>query len=97
MRKPTAYIAAVRRQRAGLLAAGPTVAAGLSDITKQNLETAMHGEAFANLKYQAYAEKAAADGHPELAKLFAEIGQYRGQRAFRPRGRCFGLGWYRQR
>ena len=32
----------------------------------------MHGEAFANLKYQAYAEHARKSGHPELAKLFDE-------------------------
>ena len=74
MRKPTAYLATILAAPgiAGLLAAGPSVAAGLSETTKKNLETAMHGEAFANLKYRAYAEKAAADGRPELAKLFAD-------------------------
>lgn len=45
---------------------------GLHEKTKKNLEAAMHGEAFANLKYQAYAEHARKSGHPELAKLFDE-------------------------
>jgi rubrerythrin len=52
-------------------AAAPGFAADtLNPQTKKNLETAMHGEAFANLKYQAYAEHARKSGHPELAKLF---------------------------
>lgn len=42
----------------------------ISDQTKANLEAAMHGEAFANLKYLRYADQAEADGKPELAKLF---------------------------
>jgi rubrerythrin len=32
----------------------------------------MHGEAFANLKYLAYAEHARKSGYPEVAKLFDE-------------------------
>ncbi len=44
----------------------------LNPQTKKNLEAAMHGEAFANLKYLAYAEHARKSGHPELAKLFDE-------------------------
>jgi rubrerythrin len=55
------------------LAAAPAFAENtLNPQTKKNLETAMHGEAFANLKYQAYAEQARKSGHPELAKLFDE-------------------------
>ncbi|MBS1168539.1 MAG: Rubrerythrin [Proteobacteria bacterium] len=44
----------------------------LNPQTKKNLEAAMHGEAFANLKYLAYAEHARKSGHPEIAKLFDE-------------------------
>lgn len=44
----------------------------LNEQTKKNLEAAMHGEAFANLKYQAYAEHARKSGQPEVAKLFDE-------------------------
>jgi rubrerythrin len=40
--------------------------------TKKNLEAAMHGEAFANLKYQRYAEVARTSGNEELAKLFEQ-------------------------
>jgi rubrerythrin len=55
------------------LAAAPGYAEEtLNPQTKTNLEAAMHGEAFANLKYQAYAEHARKSGHPEVAKLFDE-------------------------
>ncbi|WP_294445055.1 ferritin family protein [uncultured Sphingomonas sp.] len=37
---------------------------------RANLEAAMHGEAYANLKYLRYADQAQAAGKPELAKLF---------------------------
>jgi len=54
-------------------AAAPALAEGqVKDQTKQNLEAAMHGEAYAHLKYLAYAEHARKSGHPELAKLFDE-------------------------
>jgi rubrerythrin len=38
--------------------------------TTENLKTAFAGESQANRKYTAYAEKAAADGFPNVAKLF---------------------------
>ncbi len=47
-------------------------AAELSSRTKTNLEAAMHGEAYANLKYRAYAEMARDGGQSDLAKLFEE-------------------------
>ncbi len=42
----------------------------LSIQTRRNLNTAMHGEAFAYVKYMLYAEQARKNGHPELAALF---------------------------
>ena len=55
------------------LSAAPASAEdALKPQTKKNLEAAMHGEAFANLKYLAYAEHARKSGHPEIAKLFDE-------------------------
>lgn len=42
----------------------------LAASTRANLEAAMRGEAYANLKYLRYAEQAQAAGRPELAKLF---------------------------
>jgi rubrerythrin len=42
----------------------------LSKQTQQNLATAMHGEAFAYVKYMLYAEHARKTGHPEMAALF---------------------------
>ncbi len=43
---------------------------GLSKATADNLNTAMHGEAFAYAKYILYAEHARQSGNEELAKLF---------------------------
>lgn len=40
--------------------------------TRKNLEAAMHGEAYAHLKYLAYAEKARSSGNQELAKVFED-------------------------
>jgi rubrerythrin len=42
----------------------------LTEQTQQNLSTAMHGEAFAFVKYMLYAEHARRTGHAELATLF---------------------------
>ena len=44
----------------------------LHEKTKENLITAMHGEALAYAKYIAFAEHARKDGNPELAVLFEE-------------------------
>lgn len=50
--------------------AAPPEAKPLSAQTRANLEAAMHGEAYANLKYLRYADQAEAAGKPALAKLF---------------------------
>lgn len=55
-----------------LAAVGVSQAADLAPQTRQNLETAMHGEAYANLKYRAYAEAARQHGDADLARLFEE-------------------------
>lgn len=47
-------------------------AGDLSSQTRANLEAAMHGESFANLKYLRYAEQADAAGKTELAQLFRD-------------------------
>ena len=41
--------------------------------TKENLMTAMHGEAFAYAKYTLFAKRASESGNEELAKLFQDI------------------------
>jgi rubrerythrin len=56
----------------GMLTVSAVSAADLNARTKKNLETAMHGEAFASLKYRAYAEMARESGKPELAKTFEQ-------------------------
>ena len=52
------------------LAAGAASAEDLNPQTRANLEAAMHGEAFANLKYLRFAEVTRESGHDELAQLF---------------------------
>lgn len=41
----------------------------MNQTTKDNLSTAMHGEAFAYAKYMLFAERARKAGNPELAQL----------------------------
>jgi len=56
-----------------LFAAGHLTAtggSGLSQKTKENLSTAMRGEAFAYAKYKLYAKHAEQNGDAELAELF---------------------------
>ncbi len=52
------------------VAAPPTSPKPLAAQTRENLETAMKGEAYANLKYLRYADQAEAAGNTELAALF---------------------------
>lgn len=52
------------------VSAGAASAQDLAPQTRANLEAAMHGEAFANLKYLRYAEVAREAGDEELAQLF---------------------------
>ncbi len=58
----------------GALAIATAVSTGRADElapqTRANLQTAMHGEAYAYLKYRAYAEAARQHGEEELATLF---------------------------
>ena len=41
--------------------------------TQKNLWSAIVSEALANLKYNAYAERALQEGHPEIARIFQEV------------------------
>ena len=52
------------------VSAGAAAAQDLAPQTRANLEAAMHGEAFANLKYLRFAEVARESGDEELARLF---------------------------
>lgn len=59
--------------------------------TRQNLETAMHGEAFAHLKYLYYAEKARQEGHLDVADLFERAARVEGFEHFREEAELAGL------
>jgi rubrerythrin len=61
----------VSKQKATATAEKTTETHGtLDQKTLDNLSTAMHGEAFAYVKYLLYAEHARKSGHKELADLF---------------------------
>ena len=59
--------------------------------TKKNLEAAMHGEAYAHLKYKAYAEQARESGQPEIARLFEESANVEANEHFAREADALGL------
>lgn len=75
----------------GLAVTGAASADSLHPQTRKNLETAMHGEAYANLKYQTYAAAARAHGDPELAKLFDESANVEANEHFAREASALGL------
>ena len=72
--------------------AAPAKAKPLSAQTRTNLEAAMHGEAYANLKYLRYADQAEAAGKPELAKLFRESANIEANEHFDREAQALRLG-----
>lgn len=74
------------------LSANAAFAKELNPQTKKNLEAAMHGEAYANLKYRTYAEKAREGGNEELAKLFEQSADVEAHEHFAREADAFGLG-----
>jgi rubrerythrin len=63
----------------------------LAESTRKNLQDAMHGEAFANLKYLQYAEKARAGGNEKLALLFEESANVEANEHFAREADALGL------
>lgn len=63
----------------------------LDPITRQHLAAAMHGEAFAQLKYLRYAEQARKLGNPELAALFEESANVEANEHFTREADALGL------
>ena len=64
----------------------------LAPQTKANLEAAMHGEAFANLKYQRYADLADAHGEKDLARLFRQSANVEASEHFDREAQALQLG-----
>jgi rubrerythrin len=64
----------------------------LAAQTRANLEAAMHGEAYANLKYLRYAELAEAQGNAALARLFRESANIEANEHFDREARALQLG-----
>lgn len=63
----------------------------LNPKTAENLSTAMHGEAFAYAKYMLYAERARANHHPEVAKLFEDAARTERFQHFAEEAELLGL------
>ncbi len=83
---------------AGLIAAPLAFAAGrataptkLHPETQKNLDTAMHGEAFAQAKYLLYAQHARQSGHPEIARLFEDAASTERTEHFREEAELAGI------
>ncbi|MBB5745199.1 ferritin family protein [Brevundimonas variabilis] len=74
------------------LSAGAASAGELAPRTRANLEAAMHGEAFANLKYLRYAEVARESGKEELALLFESSANVEAAEHFAREADALGLG-----
>lgn len=73
-------------------AEGPTKTNALSEQTRANLDAAMHGEAYASLKYLRYAEVAEASGHPDIAKQFRDASNVEANEHFDREAYALGLG-----
>ena len=72
--------------------AAPSEAKPLFAQTHANLEAAMHGEAYANLKYLRYADQAEAAGKPWLAKLFRQSANVEANEHFDREAQALRLG-----
>jgi rubrerythrin len=64
----------------------------LAAQTRTNLEAAMHGEAYANLKYLRYADQAEAAGKPALARLFRDSANIEANEHFDREAQALRLG-----
>jgi rubrerythrin len=85
-------LAALSAAIAAPAAAAPPAANPLAASTRANLEAAMHGEAYANLKYLRYAEQADVAGNPELAKLFRDSANVESNEHFDREAQALRLG-----
>ncbi len=59
--------------------------------TEQNLETAMHGEAFAHLQYLLFAKQALKEGLPDVAALFERTAKIEAFEHFAEEAELLGL------
>jgi rubrerythrin len=74
-----------------LFAGGAASGAALQQATQKDLMTAMHGEAFAYLKYMAFAEKARSQGQPAIAALFEKTANVEWKSHFMTHAYQYGL------
>ena len=75
----------------GFAAGRTTGSASLHAQTKKNLDTAMHGEAFAYAKYLLFAQQARQEGHPEVAQLFERTANVEKLEHFKEEAKLAGI------
>ncbi len=92
IRKVTAVALLLTSLAAPVAIAAAPIAKPLAAQTRANLEAAMKGEAFANLKYSRYADQAEAAGEPELAALFRASANVEANEHFDREAQALGLG-----
>jgi rubrerythrin len=78
-------------------ATGIAATSELAPQTRKNLDAAMHGEAYANLKYRAYAEAARKAGNEDLARLFEEAADVESKEHFAREADAAGLAGFDSR
>lgn len=78
-------------------ATGIAATSELAPQTRKNLDAAMHGEAYANLKYRAYAESARKAGNEDLARLFEEAADVESKEHFAREADAVGLAGFNTR
>jgi rubrerythrin len=74
-----------------LFATGAVAGAALQASTQKDLMTAMQGEAFAYLKYTAFAEQARAQNQPSIATLFEKTANVEWKSHFLTHAHQYGL------
>jgi len=74
-----------------LFVGGAASGAALQQTTQKDLMTAMQGEAFAYLKYMAFADRAREQGHPSIAALFEKTANVEWKSHFTTHAYQYGL------
>jgi rubrerythrin len=74
-----------------IFSGGVALGAQLQASTQKDLMTAMQGEAFAYLKYTAFADRARTEGHPAVATLFEKTANVEWKSHFLTHAHQYGL------
>ncbi len=89
--KAQLYPAVLAMCAVALFAGGVASGAALQQTTQKDLMTAMQGEAFAYLKYMAFADQARSQGQPAIAALFEKTANVEWKSHFTTHAYHYGL------